>query len=43
MKIEEKIAKDYLSILSNDIIFEPDGRIPPDFKLNQIIAMRSGV
>jgi len=39
MKKEEKIAKDYLGIISNDVVFEPDGNIPPDFKLNQVIAV----
>lgn len=39
MKKEEKIAKDYLENISNDVVFEPDGNIPPDFKLNQDIAV----
>jgi hypothetical protein len=39
MKKEEKIAKDYLETISNDVVFEPDGNIPPDFKLNQVIAV----
>lgn len=40
MKREEQIALDYLNIISNDVVYEPDGRIPPDFKLNQIIAVK---
>ncbi len=39
MKKEEKIAKAYLETLSNDVVYEPDCNIPPDFKLNQIIAV----
>lgn len=39
MKKEEKIAKEYLERLSSDVVYEPDGNIPPDFKLNQIIAV----
>ena len=39
MKKEEKISKVYLENISNDVVFEPDGNIPPDFKLNQVIAV----
>jgi len=39
MKKEEKIAKDYLETISSDVVYEPDGKIPPDFKLNKIIAI----
>lgn len=39
MKKEEQIALDYLNTISNDVVYEPDGKIPPDFKLNQIIAV----
>ena len=39
MKKEEQIALDYLHKISRDIVYEPDHKIPPDFKLNQIIAV----
>jgi len=40
MKLEEKIAKKYLATLSHDIpIFEPDGKVPPDFLLSGSIAV----
>lgn len=40
MKIEEQIAKTYLEHLGyHDIVFEPDGNIPPDFLLNGDIAV----
>ena len=39
MKREEQIALDYLHIISRDVVYEPDGKIPPDFKLNHIIAV----
>jgi hypothetical protein len=39
MKKEEKIAKAYLETLSSDVVYEPDGKIPPDFRLNQIVAV----
>lgn len=39
MKKEEKIVKEYLETLSSDVVYEPDGNMPPDFKLNQIIAV----
>jgi hypothetical protein len=39
MKPEERIALDYLHSISSDAVYEPDGKIPPDFKLNQVIAV----
>ncbi len=40
MKREEAIAKAYLKSLGfNDILFEPDGNIPPDFLINGKIAV----
>ncbi len=40
MKREERIAKTYLNSLGiGDIVFEPDGNIPPDFLLNKAIAI----
>jgi frataxin-like iron-binding protein CyaY len=40
MKEEEEIAQAYLHTISNDVVLWPDGRnVPPDFKLNQIIAV----
>jgi len=37
---EEEIAQAYLHTISNDVVLWPDGRtVPPDFKLNQIIAV----
>jgi hypothetical protein len=39
MKPEEQIALDYLHNISSDVVYEPDDKIPPDFKLNQVIAV----
>jgi hypothetical protein len=40
MKREEKIANDYfISVGFNKILYEPDGNIPPDFLLNDSIAV----
>lgn len=39
MKYEENIANDYLHTKSHDVVFEPDGNIPPDFKVNQTIGV----
>jgi len=39
VKIEEEIVQEYLHKISTDVVHEPDGKIPPDFKLNQIIAI----
>ncbi|MCB9305512.1 MAG: hypothetical protein H6565_02855 [Lewinellaceae bacterium] len=40
MKKEEEMAKIYLEHLGyRDIVFEPDGNIPPDFLLNRGIAV----
>jgi hypothetical protein len=40
MKIEEQIAKTYLEQLGyQNIVFEPDGNIPPDFLLDGNIAV----
>ena len=40
MKREEKLAKDYLvSKNFKSIKFEPDGNIPPDFLVNNNIAI----
>ena len=39
MKKEEQIANIYLQTISSDIVYEPDGNIPPDFKINQTIAV----
>jgi len=39
MKREEQIAKSYLQTISNDVIYEPDGNNPPDFRLNKLIAV----
>ena len=39
MKEEERIAKKYLENFSKDIVYEPDGKIPPDFKMDQVVAI----
>jgi hypothetical protein len=39
MKREEHIALEYLQTISNDVVYEPDGKIPPDFKFKEIIAV----
>lgn len=39
MKKEERIAQAYLQAMSNDVIYEPDGNTPPDFKINKLIAV----
>ena len=40
MKVEEQMAKTYLEHLEyQDIVFEPDGNIPPDLLLNGNIAL----
>jgi hypothetical protein len=39
MKYEEKIADDYLKSAYSDIVYEPDGNIPPDFKVNNHIGV----
>lgn len=40
LKIEEEITKNYLlSIGFSNIIYEPDGNIPPDFLVNRDIAI----
>lgn len=38
MNKEEEIAKGYLETISNNVVFEPDGKIPPDFALDRTIA-----
>lgn len=39
MNKEERIANDYLLTISSDVVYEPDGNIPPDFRLNKIVAV----
>ncbi len=40
MNTEEKIAESYLRALeTGDVIFEPDGNIPPDFSINNCIGV----
>jgi hypothetical protein len=39
VKPEEQIALEYLHKISRDVLYEPDGKIPPDFKLDHIIAV----
>ena len=40
MKEEEEIAQAYLYTISDDVVPWPDGRnVPPDFKINEIIAV----
>lgn len=34
MNDDEKIANDYLSSVSGNVIYEPDGNIPPDFSVD---------
>ncbi len=39
MNREEKLADDYLKNIYNNVLFEPDGNIPPDFLINNDIAV----
>jgi hypothetical protein len=40
MKIEEQLAENYLKRLNlKDVIFRPDGNMPPDFSLGNKIAV----
>ena len=40
MDESERIASEYLATLGfNDIQYEPDGNVPPDFVLNKTIAV----
>lgn len=40
MNLDEKLAESYLKSLELDsVIFEPDGNVPPDFLINQQVAV----
>ena len=39
MNLDEKLVKSFLSLTFNNIVFEPDGNIPPDFLVEDSIAV----
>lgn len=39
MNYEEQIVNDYLATISQDVQYEPDGNIPPDFLIDNNIAI----
>ncbi|MXP64097.1 hypothetical protein E0493_12155 [Roseomonas sp. M0104] len=39
MKPDEKLAFRYLTSLSSDVLYEPDGNVPPDFLLDGHVAV----